>query len=313
VADPIDLVLNPHASRLGDGSLLRGALGATAAREGAIVHEPRTLDELAAAARTIARRGSAGVIIAGGDGSCMRVLSALANAYGDAPLPAVGLAPGGTVGTIARNLGVPGGEAGVRAVRAACRGEFTTRETPTLQVRDDAGSQAVGFIVGTGLVARFFDVYQVASRPGLATAAGIAARVFVGSLVGGTFARRLLAPMPLAITVDGKRQAGDAWSLLVAGVVRDVGLHFLVTYRAGEDLGRFHVVGSGLSPRRLGPQVARVLLGHPLVGEPRIDALAAQVRLDFGDDSGVYVLDGDAMRARSVVIETGPVLRLMRM
>jgi diacylglycerol kinase family enzyme len=281
-----------------------------AEREGARVHEPEGFDALARAARSIAERGSDVVVVAGGDGSFMRTLSALARAYGDGPLPPVGLVPGGTVGTVARNLGVGGRDVGLRSLRAACRGEGSHRPVPTLLVRDDAGDAVVGFIAGTGLVARFFDVYHAAHTPGLATAAGIALRVFVGSFVGAPLARDILSPMPLGVTVDGVRQAGAAWSVVVASVLRDVGLHFLVTYRAGQEPGRLHVVASGLSPRRLGPQVLRVVAGRPLVGEPRVDALARSLRLDFAGDGGSYVVDGDVLRARSIVIEPGPVLQL---
>ncbi|MCL2447395.1 MAG: hypothetical protein FWD17_00455 [Polyangiaceae bacterium] len=307
----VDLVLNTRALRLRVGSAERRDLLRVAEREGARVHEPEGLGALAGTARSIAERGSDGVVVAGGDGSFMRTLSALTRAYGDAPLPPVGLAPGGTVGTVARNLGIRRRDAGRRTVRAACRGETSLVPVPTLLVRDDQGDAVVGFIAGTGLVARFFDVYHAAPAPGLKAAAGIAARVFVGSLFGRPLARHILSPMPLGITVDGERQAAGAWSVVVASVLRDVGLHFLVTYRAGKEPGRFHVVASGLPPHRLGPQMTRVLLGQPLAGEPRVDALAQNVRIDFAGDGGSYVVDGDVLRARSIVIESGPLLRMM--
>jgi diacylglycerol kinase family enzyme len=278
--------------------------------EGARVHDPPDLAALDGAARAIADRGSDAVVFAGGDGTFMRGLSALARAFGDAPLPTIGFAPAGTVGTIARNLGLRGAGSGLRVLRAACRGAPAETSCPTLRIRDDHGGDVVGFIFGTGMVARFFDVYDAARRPGLTTAAGIALRVFVGSFVGGRLAKRILSPTGCRVSVDGVGRVGDAWSLVVASVLRDLGLHFLVTYRAGRDEARFHVVGSGLPPSRLGPQVTRVIAGRPLVGEPQIDELARSVRIDFAPAPGAYVVDGDVMTARSVVIEMGPCLRL---
>jgi diacylglycerol kinase family enzyme len=309
VSARVDLVLNARARRLHVGSALRRDLVRLAEGEGARVHDPPDLAALDRAARAIAERGSDAVVLAGGDGTFMRALSALTRAFGDAPLPPIGFAPAGTVGTVARNLGLRGPRAGLRVLRAACRGGAALTTCPTLRIRDDQGGEAVGFIFGTGLVARFFDVYDTARRPGLTTAAGIALRVFVGSLFGGRLAKQILSPTGCRVSVDGAGRPGDAWSLVVASVLRDVGLHFLVTYRAGTDEARFHVVGSGLPPGRLGPQVTRVVAGRPLVGEPRIDELARSVRVDFAPSPAAYVLDGDLMLARSVVIETGPRLR----
>jgi hypothetical protein len=98
----------------------------------------------------------------------------------------------------------------------------------------------------------------------------------------------------------------------VASVVRNLGLHFHVTYRGGERTDRFHAVASGLSPRALGPQMTRVIAGRPLEGEPRVDDLVASLTLTFDGGSGPYVLDGDVLRARSVRVEAGPVLRLLK-
>jgi diacylglycerol kinase family enzyme len=311
VSARVDLVLNSRARRLGPGSAERRRLVAEADRGGAHVHDPADHEALSKLALTIAERGTDGVVFAGGDGSFMRGLSALTRAFGDVPLPPVGLAFAGTVGTVARNLGLRRRGTGVRVLRAACRGATVQTPCPTLRIRDDRGSDAVGFIFGTGLVARFFDVYHAARRPGLATAAGIASRVFVGSFFASRLSQKILTPTECTVTVDGAPRPGSAWSVVVASVLRDVGLHFRVTYRAGDDSERFHVVGSGLPPRRLGPQVTRVLVGRPLVGEPRIDDLARSMRLEFTDASGAYVVDGDVMTARAVVVEPGPVLRLI--
>jgi diacylglycerol kinase family enzyme len=308
----VDVIVNRNARRLAERSPLRGAISAAAARAGARLHETRTLGELDATARAIAARGTDAVVLAGGDGSYMEGLSALARAFGDT-LPAIGLAPGGTVSTIARSLGMRGrSQAWAERVLAAARDAASpVARHATLRVRDDAPSERVGFIAGAGLVANFFDLYYGAPRQGLAAAAAIAARVFAGSFVASPYARQVLDPSPCALAVDGNEHPARAWSLVLASVVRDVGLHLRVTYRAGEALDRFHVVASGLPPRALGPQMPRVLAGRPLQGEPRVDALARSLRVTFPPPRGVYVLDGDVMRAGQVRIEPGPVIRLL--
>jgi diacylglycerol kinase (ATP) len=307
----VDLIVNRQARQLGAGSTLRDVLARAAASGGARLHETHSLEELESVAREVAARGTDAVVLAGGDGSHMGGLSALGRAFGGA-LPPVALAPGGTVCTVARNLGMSGrADAWAeRVVHAACTAGGRLEEHATLRVTDDAGGDRVGFIFGAGLVARFFDEYYGGRGQGLLPAAGIAARVFAGSLVGSTFARRVLAPAACTLEVDGEAQDGRAWSLVLASVVPDVGLHVRATYRARERRGAFHAVASSLTPRGLAFEVPRVLTGRPMHGEPRVDAMATSLRVVF-DGLTAYVLDGDLMRARDVRVVPGPTLRLI--
>jgi len=309
----VDVVINRAARHLGATSPLRRTLIEAAAAHGAHLHETDTLEELEVVAQTIAARGTDAVVLAGGDGSHMGGLSALARAFGGV-LPPVALAPGGTVCTVARNLGM-GGPAKAwaeRVVRAVCARRAHTEEHATLRVSDDADTRKdrVGFIFGAGLVARFFDEYYGGRAQGLVPAAGIAARVFAGSLAGTALARRVLSPAACTLEVDGEVAPAHAWSLVLASVVRDVGLHVRATYRAGEEPGTFHVVASGLPPRALALQAPRVLAGVALRGEPRIDTLARVLRVTF-DERASYVLDGDVLRAREARVSVGPMVSFL--
>jgi diacylglycerol kinase (ATP) len=308
----IDVIVNPNAHRLASDRVLRQILFAAATRAGARLHETRTLHDLDCVARDIAGRETGGVILAGGDGSHMAGVTALARAFGGA-LPPVALAPCGRVCTVARNFGMRGTARSwtKRVIVAATSGAARVEKKATLRVCDDAGGERVGFIFGAGLVAHFFDVYYASRQQGLAAAAHIAARVFVGSFVGSPLAKRVLRPTRCAIEIDGAPHAWRDWSLIVASVVRDLGLHLRATYRAGGSFDRFHAVASGLRPRALGAQMPRVMAGLPLQGEPRIDALARSLRLCFESSPGAYVLDGEVLHAREARVEAGPVLPLL--
>jgi len=166
--------------------------------------------------------------------------------------------------------------------------------------------ERIGFIFGAGLVTRFFELYEAAGAAGNAAAARIVARVFAGSFVGSRFARSVLDPSPCEIQIDGARAPFDRVSLLCASVVRDLGLHMHLLYRAAEEEERFHVVATPLGPRALGPQLPLVLAGRPLLGE-RVDALTKHLTLRF-PTRGTYILDGDLFRADTVDVTAGPVL-----
>jgi diacylglycerol kinase (ATP) len=309
----LDLILNRHARHLrGDGPIRRALLDA-ARDAGAAVHETGSLAELDDAARAVAGRDATRVVLAGGDGSYMAGVTALVRAFGERPLPPIALAPGGTVGTVARNWGGAGlgwgAKGAARIVRRAADRDVAIARRPTLLVSDDRGSVHVGFMLGAGLVAGFFDEYYAAPTQGYATAARIVARVFAESFVGGALAKRVLQPVAATVTVDGREASARGWSLVLASVIRDVGLHMLVTPHAGETPGAFHVVASPLPPGALGPQMPRVLAGRPLHGEGHVDAPAARelvLRFDGGEKA--YVLDGDVLRAREVRVGPGPAI-----
>jgi diacylglycerol kinase (ATP) len=310
----VDVVVNRLASKLAGEKPVLAALrrAATDAPGRVFLHETRSLADLDAAADVIAVRGSDCVILAGGDGSYLAGTTALHRAFGETRRPCIAFAPGGTVCTVARNWGLRGDEAAYAGalIRSALAGTLTRTPRPTLRVRDDHGGDRLGFIFGAGLIARFFDAYYEAPTQGSASAASLVARIFVGTFTGGALASRVLTPSPCRVLVDGQRQAPPAWSLIAASVVRDLGLHMRLLYRAGEETDAFHVVASALPPQHLSPQVGRVLLGRRLRGAGHVDTLARELTVELAGVGGAstYVLDGDRIAAGSVTVTAGPVL-----
>ena len=318
----IDVIANTRARRYRARPALIDRMAAACAGA-AELHPTSSVAELADVCDRIARRGTDLVAISGGDGSFMAGVTALARAFGERSLPPLALLPGGTVATVARNWGMSGDPAALlaRIVRdhrdlrsgAAVRGAV---RRPTLRARATTRSgveERIGFIFGTGLVASFFDVYYERGGDGYGAAARIVARVFVESFYGGACARRVLDPLPCTIEVEGRQLAPRAWSLICSSVVRDLGIHMRVTYRAGEDLDRPHLVASALPPRGLGPRAPLVLAGRRIGGKDHFDDLVRDFTVRFGAstgatslDEGPYILDGDPLRASEIRISAGP-------
>jgi diacylglycerol kinase (ATP) len=311
----LDLVLNTNARLLRTRPGLVHEIRRLAAGR-AEVFVTEDLEQLEAAARAIAERARAGdrsdqrVVLCGGDGTLMAGVTALESSFEHLPLPEIVLAPAGTVATVARNWGQTRGV--LETVRGALDGKLGHAVLrPTLRVTDNSGPSRIGFTFGTGLVARFFDRYYSAGAGGYRTAARIVARVFVGSFVSDDYSRSVLDPLPCVLRVDGVERPPPAYSLIVASVIRDVGLHLLVTHRGGEDPDRPHLVAAPLSPRELGPQAPRVFLGRSLKGEGCFDGLVRSFSVRFSADSGPYVLDGDVFHAREVEVRAGPRIRVI--
>lgn len=291
----------------------------------AVLRVTRSRAELREAAAEARGMNARVVVLCGGDGSYGAGATALVEAYGEREVPLIALAPGGTVGTVARSLGVAASgrplDGIARVVHAAASTPSDVFTTPTLSIAADNDAR-VGFIFGTGLVASFFQLYDPlaaegdspSSGGGTSAAAKIVARVFAESFVGGPYARRVLTPLRCDIDVDGRRLPWPGSSLVVASVLRDLGLGMRVTHRGGEDPRRPHVVVSGLPPRALGPRLSRVLRGVPIGGppEPHFDDLARELTVSFPDAPGPYVVDGDLRVSRRVTVTAGPVLRILR-
>jgi diacylglycerol kinase (ATP) len=272
------------------------------------VHSTARVGELDAVCERIAARGTDLVILSGGDGSFMAGVTALVRAFGEGALPRLALLPGGTVATVARNFDMKGDPALLLARLCAERSALLTKRRATLRVREvkaGASVERIGFMFGTGLVARFFDVYYADGGRGYGGAARIAARIFVESFFDGPYARRVLDPLPCTIEVDGRRLGPDRWSLVCASVVRDVGLGMRVNHRAAEDLDRPHLVASPLPPRSLGPRAPLVFLGKSLGGRDHFDDLTRSFVVRFSPE-GPYVLDGDVLSASEVEVSAGP-------
>jgi diacylglycerol kinase family enzyme len=317
------LIVNRGARHLASPGRLLANL--TKPRASVRVAETRTLDDLDTVARAIAAGDSADVVVlAGGDGSYMAGVSALARAFGERPLPRLALAPGGTVSTVARNWGGLRGDLtryAERLLDGVAAGSLRSTPRPSLRVRviePAAGTtmngDRVGFIVGSGLVARFFEAYEARGAGGYSSAARIVARLFAGSFVRSAYARSILDPMPCLLETDGVAAPFARVSLVCASVVRDVGLGMRLLYRAGEAMDRFHAVATPLGPHALGPQMPLVLAGRPLLG-PRIDALVRTLTLRFPVDedraAAAYVLDGELFRAASIEVTAGPTLDVL--
>lgn len=311
----IDVIVNTSARRHAKNpSLFKRMRGLC---EGAAAIYPTVhIADLDAATRAIAARGSDLVVLSGGDGSFMAGVTALARAFGDDHLPALAFLPGGTVATLSRNWGTTGDPVTLLRQILDLRRALATTVRSTLRVTAELSSaieERIGFMFGTGLVARFFELYYGAGARGYAGAARMVARIFVESFYNGAYARRVLDPLPCSIEVEGRPLAPSAWSLVCAAVVRDLGIHMQVTYRAGEDPARIHLVASPLSSRALGPRAPLVLAGKRIGGEGHFDDLVRGFAIRFPDPApdGPYVLDGDMLRAKVVRVRPGPRIRVV--
>lgn len=262
----------------------------------------------------------------GGDGTLTATLSAAHRVLGHA-LPRCLPLAGGTMNTVARNLGHTGHPA---AHLAQClslleRGvELPHRLQGTLLARTEGEvpfggpttpktcRERLGFLASAAMGARFLAAYTTSPRRGLVAASMLGARTVASCLWpgGGSFARWLFSPLPAKLTVDGQTLPQPSYRLFLASTIADVGLFMKVPWQAGHNPQRFQVIASSLSLWENAIQMPRMLTGQPLVGQPHFDSLARHARLELARPEPI-VLDGELFCAETVEFSVGPVLRVV--
>jgi diacylglycerol kinase family enzyme len=308
----IGIITNANAQSLIRDKDLAQRLQGIVGQDG-LVYETHTLDELASAVRELHARKVDVLATCGGDGTNLSTLTEMVRTWTPAndttpALPNFAILRGGTVNTVAGNVGLRGRpEEILERLVSRYRERKPLRSVPLDSVSVNG---MFGFLFGTGMPGRFFDAYYAGPTPGVGWAAVLAARTIASGLYGGKFSSWLFEALPAEVEVDGRKLDADRFTLIVAATVRNVGLGVKIAYRAGERPGHFHFLASSLPASRLVSQPDRVFRGLPLRGQPHEDTLARTARIRFREPQ-TYTLDGDLFRADTVELACGPRLSIL--
>ena len=294
------VVVNPHARGVRRDPRLPARLAALV---------PRTyvtrLDGLDALARELADIDV--LALCGGDGTTHAMLSAIARVNG--PMPRIALLGGGTINTIARNLGVRG-DPEMRLARLVgnLHGVLSTTRQTILRI-DDGKDVKLGFLFAALLGARFLARYYDHPSPSPMRALRLAAGVALSALGGRP--SDVFAAAPLELEVDGTHRTLATARLLVASTIPDVGVGMRITPRAHDRPERFQLVAAGITPAEMARQIPAVQAGRALQGEEIVDALCSRVAIVFTAPEP-YTLDGDLYKATRLTISTAGPIEVVR-
>jgi diacylglycerol kinase family enzyme len=298
----IGVIVNPNAHGVIRDPGVRERLREVLGSDGEVV-ETRAPDELEATIDRFARMGCDLVANCGGDGTNLSTLTALTRRHGADAMPRFAILRGGTVNTVAENLGIRGRPEQILARIVARR---RARQPPIEAGQDLLEVNGMhGFLFAAAMGARFLEAYYGGPVLGAAWASALAVRTIASSLVRGSFARWLFDPIAVELDADGERLPIRGVRLLLASVIPSVGIGMKVTWRGGTRPNRFHLVASAISTTKMALQLDRVLAGRPLDGAPHVDRLAERVDVRFST-AETFTLDGELFREREVRIRVGP-------
>ncbi len=308
----IGIVSDPRARCNRDRPDLAARLRARLGGQGELV-DARTPEEVEAAVGRLLSAGVDMLGVNGGDAAGQGVLTALARASGDAPLPRLLLLRGGEMDTVARSHGIAGTpEAILRSVLEDRRrgGPLRTVERDLLRVEADEEAPRYGFFFGTGAAVTLVEAFRSSARPSLLSAAGLLLRAVGSALRGGPFARALERRERLRVESDGEEWPADGYLALLAGTTPDVGLGLLALARCSEQAGFFHAVGVTAPVLSLALDLPRLRAGRPWRRRHAFDQVARELVLT--GDHPRYTVDGNVFSAIARVrVSTGPGIELV--
>lgn len=221
----IGVIYNPKsAANLGKDPLR--AVGVACGR-------PQTREELVSVLRTFARAEVNIVVVSGGDGTIREVLTAIPEAYGSQPHPAIAILAAGRTDLIAGEVGSSGRRDELaRLLASAKAGELRRTRRPVMRFEGvvDTDGNAVtprGMLMGAAAFAYGTELCQTevhADGASHSTAVGITVARVVGRILFKGDPDGLLKGEPLSLSADGQpdTKGPDAKrSLLLVSTLRE--------------------------------------------------------------------------------------------
>lgn len=313
----IGVISNPMSGRNRRNPGLARRLGYILG-DGGELAQPGSFADLDATARSFRDRGVELVCVHGGDGTLHKTLSALFGAYrtthegplGELVLPRIAILKGGTMNTLARNVGVrrraeamlghvvSGHHAGV---------PFEVVERRMLVVDD----HHCGFLFGTGVLARFLEAYYAGGDPSPRKAVSTLLRAIWGGLFGTEFGTWLMKPDPFRVRVDGRRWEAEAFAAVAAGTMADLGLGFRVFHLCLRHPEHFHAVASTAGAVPIIGALPRIYMARDYAREGVECEVGRVLEIDHDGPIG-FMIDGDFVQGgQSVRVEVGPRVRFV--
>lgn len=303
------LIVNPRSHRVArQGSLLQEA---AAGMPGASVVTLGDFGELEGQLAAMARAGVRRILVEGGDGTLMAVMSAChAPGSGFAAMPAIGVLPGGSTNLACKILGLRGrGSALVARVRS---GEAVEVRQRALRVDTGRGAPLLGFLLSTGSLPRAMLYVQRAFHgPGRRGSLAVAGAILRFALAPARYLDRdglpVLRGSHLRADMAGQGIEGlHAFSLMTPLPRLSLGLNPFW----GKGPGGIAMTHAGWPQPRFRRTLVRALFG---MGGPGLDSWRSDA-VDLQHD-GPVMMDGEVLdlgpEGRARVTLTEP-LRFLR-
>jgi diacylglycerol kinase family enzyme len=305
----IGVITNPRAGKNVENSVRIERLKRILGRDG-IFHETQTREEISNAAREFRRLGIDILVIDGGDGTLHHTLSAFIPIYHDTDLPPIVLLRGGTMNTVARSLGIKGlSEAILGGILSTVKkgGSFEVVRTNILKVND-----RYGFIFGVGFPVSLLKAYYRGAGRGKWKTIRVLLKILYSTLKKKDVESNFFHVFKAEIRLDEEKLPAGKFTAILGATVKDVGLGFKPTRRAGEREGVFQILCCDMGPERTGLTVFKALLGMELMDSRLLDRLATRCTITVEKPVDMQI-DGEIFKdQKEICLHVGPAIRFIR-
>jgi diacylglycerol kinase (ATP) len=272
-----------------------------------LFRETQNLREMEHAAREFHDKGINVVGINGGDGTMHHTLTALIRVYGEKNPPAFLHLRGGTMNTLANSFGVQKGEPEpllkILLDKVNRGDELHVTQRNIIRIND-----VYGFIFGAGFAANFLELYYDGGDTGSQKAFKVIFKGIGSGLMGTHYSKRLFANTRARVIAGGKEIPFDAFTLILATTIRNLGVGAKPGYMAEDKKGYFHFVGGNTGPLRVIRNLPRMFTGRKMKIPMLHDSLENRVVIKPLQDT-LYIIDGEVFStSEEMVVKTGPLL-----
>jgi diacylglycerol kinase family enzyme len=276
----------------------------------AVFRTTQTPEEISDAAHEFRREEIDILVIDGGDGTLHHTLSAFIPIYNGMDLPPIGLLRGGTMNTIAHSLGIKGlSEAILQRILSAIkgRGPFEIVRADALQVND-----RYGFIFGLGFPVNLLKAYYRGEGRGKWKSIRVLLKILFSSLKKDGGDSNFFRPFKADIWLNGERLPIGRYTAILGSTVKEVGLGFKPTRRAGEREGFFQILCCEMGPKRMGLTALKILLGMELRDSKLFDRMATRSVITLEKPVDMQ-MDGEIFKdQKEIRLHVGPPIQFIR-
>lgn len=305
----IGIIINPNAKRNSRRDNLRQQLECTIGDHG-MVRVTRTPHEVYSVAEEFLREKIEILGVSGGDGTMQKTLSRFIEVCGEECLPSIATIRGGTMNTIANSLKIRGTPVTITQRimgKIHASEELNCKEVDLMRVGNEYGS-----LFGTGVVYNFLDAYYEGGKTGTRKAIRVIIRAIASALTGGSFAKKVTAPVPARASLDGRPIPFEEFSGILACTICDIGLGFKPLYRAEERDGYFHILSTNMNTLQIILRIHKLFLGIPMKNSQVHDEIGQELTLEALKGNIPFMLDGELFsRPGRIQLKAGPRIRVI--
>ncbi len=169
-----------------------------------------------------------------------------------------------------------------------------------------------GFIFGLGFPVNLLKAYYRGQGRGRGKTIRVLLKILLSTVGKGGTDGNWFHPFEADIWVDGEKLPFGRYTAVLGSTVKEVGLGFKPTRRAGEREGLFQILCCDMGPKRMVLTALKVLLDRELRDSKLFDRMVTRSVITLEKPIDMQ-MDGEIFRdQKEIRLHVGPIIRFIR-